>query len=211
MTIPSYDNTSLFNNTAAGTSVTCSHTIGSGDDRIVIAIPQWGIAFPSGSSATFGGAAMTFVKSSTSGTRSTALFYLVNPPTGASNAVVSWTGSDATTSLNVVSYKGVNQTTPFGTVSETTGSGGTMSLSVVGGSDNLILDFSREAATSSAFGSGQTTVYNNATGKAAAHSYKAGSGTVTMTQTTSSVWMYIVIPMNPSVVSSTGNFFTFFR
>ena len=102
------------------TSLTWSHTVGSGTDRMLVvsvAVEDSGTADAAVSGVTYNGAALTSVPNSLvngggSGIIQTQLFYQVNPATGAHNVVVTFHGPVDGTSSGAVSLFGVVQGAP---------------------------------------------------------------------------------------------------
>lgn len=98
----------------AGNSHTQSFTVGSGSDRVLIvgAMTQGG----SVTGVTYNGVSMTLLTSqnTTGGMEFSSIYYLVNPPSGAHNIVVSATGASYTFAA-AADYTGVDQTTPLPT------------------------------------------------------------------------------------------------
>lgn len=92
------------------------------------------------SSVTYGGVTMTSCGAvDNNGTIFSQVFYLVNPPTGSNSLVVTLSGTPADLYFDLVSFTGVDQTTPVRPATYTTGAGtaqaGTTSYSLVISSD----------------------------------------------------------------------------
>ena len=126
---------------SAGTTKTVSHTVGSNAERILLV----GVSFVAVSggtnidSVTYAGQAMTelafrFV----SGTGESSIRYLLNPPTGDNDIVVTFDGSSNAV-IGGASWDGVNQDTPFGTAVTTTGTDGTPTVTVTTAATEKIL------------------------------------------------------------------------
>lgn len=102
---------------ATGTSLTYSHTTGSGSDRHLTVVLGTNAATTEGNitGITYGGVAMTKIgyKKHASFTNHIWVYYLIAPATGANNVVVSSTASIYLES-GCMSYTGVSQTTPVG-------------------------------------------------------------------------------------------------
>jgi hypothetical protein len=124
------DNTASMNSGAANANpFTWSHTVGTGNNRILVvstANPGTSVAV---SSVTYGGTALTRLSQNLSAGASTEIWYLLNPPSGTATVSVSL-ASSAKFAGGSVSYRNVHQTTPFGTPVAATGSGGAISLLV---------------------------------------------------------------------------------
>ncbi len=137
------------NLTALGGTLTFAHTCDSNDERIlivgleidsIIATPTILATFIR---ITYDGSTLTFLgsKAGASGTDVTVgLWYLLSPATGANNIVVT---NNFTAALDVVagtvSYNGVDQDTPFGTVVGTTGTDGAPTATVTTASNEEII------------------------------------------------------------------------
>lgn len=99
-------------NTVTGTTLTFSHTVGSGTDRILIVGGLVANTTEFITGITYNGVAMTqgIKKQNTSGDNSWIyLYYLVNPASGAHNVVVS-TSSSVSMAFTASSYTGAKQT-----------------------------------------------------------------------------------------------------
>lgn len=120
------DNKTSSETTAAGTSLTFSHTC-TGSDLIlfVIAATSNTNSSPNGiTSATYNGVAMTKSAGNWGPSNgSAAVFYLINPATGAHNVVVNRSGFGTQTfGATAISYTGVAQASPIdGSVDSRTG------------------------------------------------------------------------------------------
>jgi len=114
----------------------------------------------------------------------TALWYLVNPNSGAANVSVAWSGTHDV-AAGAAAYSGVDQITSFGTVVEeyTTNDG---SINVSSAADELVVDVTSSSANNDLIaGTGQTERYNPITSFAptVAASDEAGAASVTMSWT----------------------------
>lgn len=126
--------------TTSGTSLTFSHTPGSGTNRLLLVGIGLGSSDVQGDAGsvtgvTFGGTPMTLVNSATppsgNGVK-TYLYSLTNPGSAAANVVISATGvspNSASIAAGATTFTGVNQSTPLGTSVIAT-SGGSTSTSV---------------------------------------------------------------------------------
>lgn len=123
----------------AATSITFSHTVGSGAYRILIVGVSTAIGLgQSHSGVTYGGVAMTLLVQDFGG-GGVSLWYLVNPASGAANVVASIGTADAIVA-GAVSYTGADQSLPFRDTAHTFGTGTAISVtcSAVGG--DLVID-----------------------------------------------------------------------
>lgn len=188
-TIPSYDNLSSGTFTTTNTK-TVSHTPVTVVNGIVIASIHVGTAITS-VSCTYNGVSMTSIGSA-SNTRQVYVFYLLNPPTGASNCIASWT-TNATGILHVRTYNGVNQDTPLGTKVTNTGNSTAVSVTVSSATDELVIDAEVSLNPSAC---GQT---QEAAGNGAGISRATGASSINMTWTVpTGVWATIAVPLLPT-------------
>ncbi|MEO5714797.1 MAG: SdrD B-like domain-containing protein [Luteolibacter sp.] len=129
---------------ASTNSLAVAHTTGGGSNRLMLVMVSTGIAsgsLPTVSGITYGGQSLTQVNAISNGTTvRSEIWKLVNPPSGTSNAVISLSSSNPVTAT-VITYTGVDQTTPLGT-SVTAGSGKSNASSVVvtSASNELVVD-----------------------------------------------------------------------
>lgn len=95
-----------------GGSITQSHVVGAGNDRILVV----GVIVTSSadkvSGITYGGVALTRLRAETGGNR-TYLYYLLNPAVGTANIVTSLFTSDCDGVAIAQSFANVDQSTPF--------------------------------------------------------------------------------------------------
>jgi hypothetical protein len=219
-----FDAASVQAGSASGsTSLTWSHTVTSaGSDRILIVgvgVDQNQTCCATVTGVTYGGVSMTLVPGGTS-TRSGAtrseLWYLLNPPAGANNVVVTLSGS-ADVRAGATSYTGVNQSTPFGTAASATGDSSTASVNVSSAAGELVVDHASLESTSAYFtvGAGQTLRYasHGSDGSGGSNnnapiggSSEPGAATVTMSWSLSSGkdWAIVAVPLKPASASTTS-------
>ena len=119
---------------ANGTTATVSHTVGTGDDRLLlvsIGIRSWFDV----SGVTYGGVALTKLDSYALGYPTNGNFakvefwYLKNPASGTANVVVTMPGNEWV-EVGVSDFANVDQVTPFGTVGKAKGSSPATSCSI---------------------------------------------------------------------------------
>lgn len=182
----------------AATSKTISHTV-SGINRIVFVALHLGDV--TGVSCTYGGVAMTLVASNTSApNRDTYLFYLINPPLGAANAVASWTGASGGY-MSVKSYNGVHQTAPLGTAVNAYGNNTTPTVTVSGLNDSLIIDAVMSDNTLTV-GAGQTERLNYPGSFSIGGSEENGGSNIVMSWSQASGnWSIVAVPVNPAATT----------
>jgi hypothetical protein len=209
---------------SGSTSLTWSHTVTSaGSDRILIVgvgVDQNQSCCRTVTGVTYGGVSMAVVPSgiSTNANRTRSeLWYLVNPPTGTNNVVVTLSGS-ADVRAGATSYTGVNQATPLGTAIGATGSSSTASVSgVSSAAGELVVDAAALESTSSYFtapGAGQTSRYtshgtdgggsNNNVPIAGSSEPGAASVTMSWSMEASKAWAIVAVPLKPASATLTS-------
>ncbi|MEI6607720.1 MAG: hypothetical protein WCP35_20635, partial [Verrucomicrobiota bacterium] len=175
------------------------------------------------STVTYGGVAMTLVGSSiitgstTSGSES--IYRLLNPPTGANNLVVTWSGALSYSAVvGAITYAGVNQTTPTGTFasgSSTTTNSPT--LNVTSGAGQVVFavaDGKSTAAYTTTGTSLWSAMPSSGNTAGAAQSSTAGTATVTLnwtgagTRNANKRWTAGGVSLKPAVTASAPLTFT---
>ncbi len=229
-----YYNSATVAGAAAATSISVTYTAANtGPDRLMLVGVAWNCGTgtdnetintatytPSGGSA----AAMTllydydlFPSSGTVTHRHNAVYYVVNPPSGAGQVDVAFnsSGSDGVDSgivAGVAFFTGVNQSTPLGTYGTATGgstSGSTVATVTLSGlnGDELVFDsLFRGGASAQTVGAGQTALWNTGvTNARGAASYEqATSSSVEMSwATTTGMWISIAVPIKPTPAGPT--------
>lgn len=200
---------------AGSTSLTISHTVGSGSDRVlyVLCEGQNSTDLMSGGTVTYGGTSLGSGLQSIvelgNGSNFMRVYRMTAPTTGTANVVLT-PSSTAFLHVYCVSLTGVDQTTPEGTINSSPASSinapsdTPISTTVTLGTGGLALDMiSRRVASSSLTPDGsQTRIGTEITAGAIATSgasYKAGSGSTTMTWThaaNNSNVAHLVVPVN---------------
>ncbi|MGI9067891.1 MAG: beta strand repeat-containing protein [Pyrinomonadaceae bacterium] len=188
----SVDNTSSAGVAGANvTTLTWSHTVGTGSNRILIV----GVSIFGGgltvSSVTYGGTALTRIGGQTdSGNKvRMEIWKLVAPASGTASIVV--TPSAATRVVGgAVSFNNVDQTIPNGTFASASGSSTAPSVNVTSATGEVVIDtlVATGDAISASVGAGQTQRWNKTTGSTStevlgAGSTEPGASTVTMSWT----------------------------
>ena len=124
-----------------GSSFTWSHTVGNGAARLLlvdVTINQSGTV--TASSVTYNGVALTLRGSATFATNARAeVWYLIAPPTGAHDVVVTLSGN-ARTACGATSYSGVDQADPLSAAVTATGTTNAPTTSVNSAAGNLVHD-----------------------------------------------------------------------
>ncbi len=172
--------------TTNATSLTWSHTVASGTDRLLVvelAIDGLGAGV---SSVTYGGVAMTQIGRGT-GNHAVEIWGLVNPTVGTANIVVSFGGTTAAAG-GATSFNGVNQSTPFGTFVSATGTGTAASVTVASATGDLVIDAQYwKLNTANVNGAGQTTQWSQANASMLGGSTtETGAASVTMSGSSAS-------------------------
>jgi hypothetical protein len=190
--------------TKSGTSLSWSHTVGTGSDRLLVV----GVSVENGkavSAVSYGGAALTFLGArSNSGFRAE-LWYLKAPASGTGTVAVSLSGS-ANMVGGAVSFFGADQFTPFGSFVSASATGTTATVSTTSSSTDLVIsalaiDGNASSRTPAA---GQTPRWNlvsSSTDVAGGFSTAAG-GVTSMSWTASSAqpWALTAAVLKPAPV-----------
>jgi hypothetical protein len=95
-----------------GSSITQSHTIGAGSDRLLVVGVVVTSSVDKVTGITYGGSALTRIRAESAGNR-TYLYYLKNPAVGTANIVVSLATADCDGVAVAQSFRNVDQTSPF--------------------------------------------------------------------------------------------------
>lgn len=193
---------------ASVSSLTFSHTVGSGAERMLIV----GVALrkngPVVSSVTYGGVGLTLIASQLDGgaDHRAELWYLLAPTSGTANIVVTLSATvDAT--AGAISFAGVNQTAPLGSVAGSQGTDQTPSVTIVSAVGEVVADVMSANGDSGAVavGANQTQQWNQNTGTSDANEFgaqstEAGAASVTMSWslTNANKWAILAVPIKPS-------------
>jgi outer membrane lipoprotein-sorting protein len=197
--------------TTAQTSLTFSHTVASGADRILVVSVAISDNNTSINSVTYGGQALTFLESevqSGGGGVKTELWYLVAPTQGTANVVVQ-TASAETIVAGATTFYGVDQVQPFGSPATAAGTGNSISGTISSAAGELVIGtvavHDRPTITN---GPGQTGLYGLVgTGVTPIHGGAAtepGAASVTMSGTASGggagggQWALVLATIKPS-------------
>ena len=192
-------------------SVTVAHTIGSGSNRII-----WGASFSQGSGdvvtgMTFNGVAMTLAKKQNAVTTAWLyLYYLVNPPIGANNLVV--TASIAVTEFNIMgaSFSGASQTGLPDATSTNSGGSSPMTSSLTTIADNCFSVLLTRNTSGATTASTNSTEANAQSGASLFYSTVAktptGSQSMSTTYTGGGSWGTIMASFAPNITTSNGSF-----
>ena len=171
-------------------SLTFSHTVGSGANRLLIV----GVTMTKGTktcdSVTYGGTALTLIGVSQTGDAVKAyLWKLASPPSGAANVVVTCSAAE-NFAAGAMSFTNVDISSPNGTFAAASGTSTGPSVSVNSATGDLVVDAVASAGdgVSLAVGASQTLQWTNKTGTAGGNalgggSIEAGAASVTMSWT----------------------------
>ncbi len=183
-----------------GPTLSVSHTIGSGANRILVV----GVASEREPvlSATYAGQSLTKIGSQDDPANESRaeLWYLLNPPVGTANVVVTLSNNRETV-IGATSWTGVNQTTPLGTLSTANGNSGTASVNVASATGEVVVDVAANIdAGLLTVGPGQTQHWNrNDVDVTGGHSNEPGAATVTMSWAMpSDFWAIVAVPLKPA-------------
>jgi len=192
-----------------GTTLIWSHTVGNGNNRILIV----GVAIHNSvrtvSSATYGSQNLTFIGQSMDGSGKVEvnLYQLLAPPVGTANVTIVINVGDRI-SGGSVSFTGVSQTTPLGAFASAGGSGLSGSVNVASATNEVVVDIMGATADALTLtpGSLQTQQWNKSSGVTGpgdvigASSTQSGAPTTTMSWSlgASKPWCLGAVPLRPS-------------
>lgn len=153
---------------AAGTSLTISSKTTAGSNRCGIVCVAWNTDAANVTGVTWNGVAMTHVATATesagAGQEST-IYSIVNPPTSASDIVVSFNTTAAAYAV-ASSYNGVDQTTPISnstTTNTSTATASPVTVTCTTASDEIVVDavaWTQSDTVAPSVGANQTTLLN---------------------------------------------------
>jgi len=208
---------------AAVNSVTFSHTVPSGSDRLLVV----GVSFDNDgletvTGITYGGLALTKAGSVNNSDDARAeIWYRVAPTVGTANVVVSLSGtlfSNRGIVVGALNLTGVHQTTPVGTFQSTTGGLNSASLNVTSSvaGDLVVAVYAAEQDSNSgacAQGAGQTEHWDARGGSGSTTALGCGMTAnggatvdISVTTTTTDVWALGAVPIKPvSTAPPTGS------
>lgn len=194
----------VFDAATEGTEVssdtqTVSHTTGSGSKRLLLAIVAWN-GTATVSSVTYNSIALTSTTAANSpySNHKTQIWYLVAPSTGANNLVVTLSASSALNTA-VVTYTGVDQTTPVENVTSSSNDINTMAVTVTSAVGDLAFAAVHRSGGTLVPDAGQTERFNAFDSAILfAGGDKTGAASVTLTWTTSgtSPWSMVGVSIN---------------
>jgi hypothetical protein len=182
------------------TTLTWSHTTGTGSDRILlVSVVTSGIA--SINSVTYAGVPMTLVRTQLRTPVRSSLWVLSNPPSGTGTIAVTASQSSFRIIGGAQSYSGVDRVSPFGAVASTNGFGNTASLTLASNADELVVDAYGASSGTAAPQSPQVSRYSQVSVYQNAGSSRTGAApTVTMSWSSGSLvsWTFIAVSLKPS-------------
>ncbi len=182
------------------TSLSLSHTA-TGSDRVVL----FGVYHEATtvSALTYGGVqSASLIRDHSAADMS--LYQLVAPATGAQTVQLNFAGTSSRCALLVVSYTGVDQTTPFATDVEATTATTTLTVNATSDTGQLVVDLAAYGENNITVDAGQTAriELDDFTGvnRSIGMSEKAGAATTSMTWTCSIAGdgFIIAVPLLPS-------------
>ncbi|MCW3082569.1 Ig-like domain-containing protein [Segetibacter sp.] len=199
-----------------GASVTVSHTVGTGTDRLMLV----GISYantnnPAIQSVTFGGVPLSLVGTVRSdGTETVAIYRLLSPASGVANVVVNMAPTAISgVVVGVTSYTGVDQATPFSTYASASSQSSQTnpSLSVPSAANELVFAIAgaNGALTSTTGTNIWTTTQTNINGAGTTQPGAAGNANVTFGlagNQSSKAWVAAGISIKPSKIVTTTTF-----
>ena len=194
-------------------SGTVSHTTSAGNDRLmIVGVSINNDDFETVTSVTYDGVALTLVGTEAqSDDARIEIWRLIAQPTGTANVVVNFSaGLDESAVFGVMTFTGVDQTTPLGTFVSNDGDSGTASVTASSTAGELVLDVvAAENADALTAGSGQTDRWN-LSGNSSPNVFGAGStepgaGSVTMSWSLqdSDDWAIGAVPIKPETTPPT--------
>lgn len=168
------------------TSLSQSHTAAGSDRCIIIGVhAEGGVSI---SSIAYGAQTPTLIGAHSNG--ETRLYRLVAPSTGSQTVAVNFSGSSSRCAMGILSYTGVDQTTPVGSMVEGTTTTDTVSVDATSATGQLVVDFAIFAEATIAVGPDQTARIDlddfSSVFRSLGMSDQAGASTVTMSWTTGS-------------------------
>jgi len=203
------------------TSLTFSHTPGSGANRVLVVTIAVGATTENGSAPTVSGVTFNSVGMTLVGSRTTPanrvrsyMYRLVAPTTAANNVVISLS-SAGTVVANASTFTGVDQTTPLGTYASNDGGNSSIAVAVTSATGELVIGtVAQDSAPLLGLGAGQTALtgmpvaISNPSDSVAGHaSTEPGAASVTHSYTTDDSvkkWAIGAASLKPALGTSSG-------
>ena len=199
--------TSTTGTLSSGTSLSFSHTTGSGSNRLLlVGVSFNGSAARTVSSVTFNSIALSLVGTSyQSNSRRVEIWRLVAPTASTTaNVVVTFAAGTGTlyAVAGAMTFAGVNQCNPLGTFLSATGAASPVSVVPTTVADDLVFDTVVAGDSTLAFGPGQAEQWNasqgtNVRGSASTETASGTSTTMDWTMGTSGAWASGAVPIKP--------------
>jgi len=182
-------------------SLTFSHTTGTGSDRIlIVGVSVEGVNV---NSVTYNGAALTRLATRTN-TVKVEMWYRIAPAAGAHNVVITLSANCGIEGVigGAQSFFNVDQVSPFGTTVTASGNSSTASAVVSSAANEMVVDAVASGFFDLTSGAGQTQDYNRSPFIRGGGSREAGGASVTMSWTIdlSDDWAIIAAPIQPAAV-----------
>ena len=204
-------------------SLSFSHTTGSGNNRLMLVAISVGNTGPTGmppqvDTVSYGNDSMTLVRGQLDTTDQDVRSYIYSltaPPSGTTNVVITLTGN-GTIAAGATTFTGVDQTTPLGTSVSASGVGNTASILVSSQTGEMVFGtvaYDSSPTLSLPGGSGQTMLWNRRVPTpgntlAGAASTEAGAASVThsYSSTENQDWAIVAVPILPASGGATAVF-----
>jgi hypothetical protein len=191
----SVDHTTTAVSSANVSSLTWSHTVGVVANRILLVSLSFRDGNVSATSVTYGGAALTLigVQNGPGNQNRTEMWYRLAPTAGTANIVVNMSASKRIVGASV-SYAGVRQSAPLGTLACANNTSTAASVAVSSAAGQLVVDTvtaNGDAVTLLA-GLAQTQLWNTFSGIGVAGDARSGGSTQAGASTTTMSWTLLV-------------------
>lgn len=132
---------------ATGGDVVDAYTVANGDDKLLVVCEQVGSVNSTG--VTYGGEALTLAVQRDQGGHEAKIWYLIDPPEGTTNIVISYDGGSVQIKIGgAITAGGVDQSSPIGATNTAAGSGTVASVVVTTTEDDSVVVDSLRAAGS---------------------------------------------------------------
>jgi autotransporter-associated beta strand protein len=206
-TPPTFDakTSAVFNSFTSGSF---AHTVSASANRLLIVTLSYRAhnnPTAQANTITYGGVALTNLSRTVAADRVTEMWYLVAPASGSNNVTTTMSADPEDIVITAVSYTGVDQTAPLGTISTNSGTGTAESVSLISSSNQTVLS----VVTNYPNGGGNTITGDGllrSTANTAANNISStvtenpGGGTVTVNWTAaqSFSWSASAVPINSS-------------
>ena len=185
----------------AATSLTWSHEVASGDNRILTVSMSFDGSGQS-TGVTYGGTPLTLVGRHTSVKHTMEIWQLTAPPVGTADIVATLSGS-LRANGGGVAFNDVDQTTPTGALQSAAGTNPTASITVSSAPGEMVIDtVITDVASTLTAGVGQTEQWNEPNAgmdRISAGSTEAGAASVTMSwDGPADDWTIVAVAVKPS-------------